>query len=378
MIILGTLNDTEWFYSCNGEFIEGGVLSAKQGESFRDGVLKNNISYVYCTSGETKYIEIINCENRDSPHKIGRFDLQTNDSVWDMDVDQNTLYLLTSYRGANLTFYIIDVTDPANPSFTGKYEEADNDAFLKGFAVYSNYCYMFTDKGFKILNLVIKSAPVLVSTSSLDGYFIEESGGKLYLYCSIVEGYSISSELRVYSLINKENPVYLGKLGSYDFEHLGMAVQDKYVYTFGSSSIKVGDFTNPNNPSKTDNYNYPEAFLDFDPTGIVRAIATTENCLIASGEALFEFNTEKPGQIKRTKKLEFGDYYCQYLGAENDLIVSVSTSYLHVFTLEPSPAISKATIIGLSITGGVMLLVSIVIVIRKQKAHRKKEIEEIL
>jgi len=371
VIILGTINDNGWVNLCEGKFIEEGELTSNQGETFRNGVLANNYSYVYVQTDSEKYIEVINCKNRGNPQRIERIYLNSNDSIWDMGVDGKTLYILADNRQDEMTFYIIDITDPTNLALTGKYNETNNQVFLRDFAVYGNYCYILTENGMKIIDIADKSNPVLVNTKSIDGLDIHESEGRLYIDCYIEEGYITTGVLRVYSLNNPEQPLLLGELGSENYERIGMVVNGKYVYSFGGSKIKVGDFTDPYHPKKTDTYNYPEAFLDFDPSGIIREVAVTGNYLIASGEALFEFNLEKPGKIKRRSKQVFGEYYCQYLGAEKDLIVSISSSYLHIFTLQAEPAESYGKIIGFSISGVIVLGVIIFTFAKKRKKGKE-------
>ncbi|MEK7813098.1 MAG: hypothetical protein AAB296_04995, partial [Candidatus Desantisbacteria bacterium] len=136
---------------------------------------------------------------------------------------------------------IIDVTNPASPTLTGKYKTTSTcrDTYVVG-----NYAYVASGVGgMVILDVSNVSSPVLVSKIAIDGFCHDVAVSGNYAYLAAAQG-----GLQVIDISKPQTPKKLGKYTTTGIVR-GVCVRDSYAFVAnGSYGLTIIDVSNPYGP----------------------------------------------------------------------------------------------------------------------------------
>ncbi len=177
-------------------------------------------------------------------------------SVW---VEGNYVYLATENNGANVDFYIYDISTPTVPTYLGS---LDTHSDIHDVLIYGNYAYVATKANsdeLMVIDISTKTSPVVVgnynASGSADGTFLAREGTTIYL------GRKQSSDPELYAL-DISDPLHPTELGSVHYgSTLSELVADaSIVYaatSSGSEELAVFDVSDPAMMSQIGALNLP-------------------------------------------------------------------------------------------------------------------------
>lgn len=363
LIIITIIGEFNCVSSCQGAFDVEGTLQVVEGESFQQIIAQEDQAYLNVRNSTNEYIEIINISHRTNPERIGRFTFQPISFVKKMRIRDNILYTLISRQIGTTTRYncsltLINITKPSSLTLIGEYTET-NTSIPNDFVLYQNYCYICTMAYLKILDLTNKTDIKLVTEWQISSNFMEESEGVLYLF---------SDKLQAYDLTNPEQPAILGELNDSRIINMGMInkamdVKGKYVYTV-YSGLLVTDFNDPITPLVIDEYAFPKRDLD---TNLIEAIVISGEYLFTCGADSYVFSIKSPSNIRRIAKSEVDGIS---IWADGEVILITSWNDLHILSFHDQTKL----IVGLSVSGGILLVISLstIILFQFKKQKMKK------
>jgi hypothetical protein len=153
--------------------------------------------------------------------------------------------------GNSYGFKVIDVSNPLNPVYTGKFNI--NNASCKGISVSGNYVYVcFYSQGFKVVDVSNPQQPVLAGSVNLSGGFQAVEACAVGNYAYVTDN---ASRLHVVDCTNPNSPL---DIGSCALPANGTDVQyisGNYVYVAcGAQGLRVVDISNPNAPVVVGSY----------------------------------------------------------------------------------------------------------------------------
>jgi hypothetical protein len=153
-------------------------------------------------------------------------------------IHNNNAYL----TGCDRTLLVLNVTNPAAPTFRAQLNNFDADYDT---AFFGNFAYCAGFDGLKIVNIANPSAPSLVSTYAFGGgvYSVEIQGSLAFVG-------TFSFGLWILDLSNPTSPQLIGQ---YDTPGrgacYGMQVNGPTVYLARNSGLEIYDVSNPSNPT---------------------------------------------------------------------------------------------------------------------------------
>ena len=259
------------------------------------------------------------------------------------------------------SFFLLNITNPIAPWLISEYRE-ENVSIPWDFALYKNHAFLSCYDRLKIIDFSNKSTPILVAEFSIPSHFVEVSENILYL---------LNEKIQAYNLTNPKQPALIGEYNDLGVNPMGIKVKEKFVYVVYSwDGLQVISFENFTNPSIADKYNFPKR--DFDPGGIIEDIAISGENLFTTGPNLFSFDIKNPHSINRKNRVEI-EGRGMTLYVDEETIFVTTWNNVQIFTYHEQ---ATELIIGLSISGGIYLVTSLIVifivVLRKQKKKRAK------
>lgn len=165
-------------------------------------------------------------------------------SVW---VDGHYVYMATENNGANVDFFIYDISTPINPTYLGS---LDTHSDINDVLVYGNYAYIATkdnSEEFMVIDISTKTSPVKIASynasGSADGKSLTRVGNTIFLG----RLQSSAPELYAIDISNPVSPISLGS-AEYDSDLRKLVSDSSNVYaatSSGSEELAVFDALNP-------------------------------------------------------------------------------------------------------------------------------------
>lgn len=158
----------------------------------------------------------------------------------------NLVYLTADHFG----LYVIDISNPAQPSLKGSYKIP---GFSYGLAVAGSHVYLAnSDSGFHILDLGEPASPRLAGTLKLEGepWSVAVEGNYAFVACG-------AGGLQVVDISRSSAPRVVGSCAVEDFAN-GLVLMDHYAFVSDAGSgVKKIEIRNPSSPRLTASYDTP-------------------------------------------------------------------------------------------------------------------------
>lgn len=153
--------------------------------------------YIYiATLDADKELQIINVTNPASMSASGTYDLPGSLKGTDVHVRGTRAFISTQNNGSGSEFFIIDVTDPDNPSHLGHY---DVDETIHSFSIVGPYIMMgtnFLDEELLVLDVTDPTSILFIIGFDVNGYILGMSAN-----CSVIYAAS-SSNLEEFFIVS--------------------------------------------------------------------------------------------------------------------------------------------------------------------------------
>lgn len=231
-------------------------------------------NYVYAANQNTSaQLQVINVSNINSPSLINSFKLPGVSGSGAVGNNifyySNKIYIGTK-KATGPEFFIIDVSDPANPLFLGSKEINDdvNRIYIKG-----NFAYLAVpdEEELKIFDVsdpqnIIQTGAYNALGETEDGKTIFIVGNNLYLGRLVGGNHANHHEFYILDIASSSNIL---SLGSKDIaaDVNGIVTRDNIAFLGTSDSNKefqVFDVSNPNNITLISSFNFPQVASGVD------------------------------------------------------------------------------------------------------------------
>lgn len=274
--------------------------------------------YLAVDLGYKRLVRIIDVQQPESPVVVGSYDLEDAEHLVDFKISENIAYMLTElgiFSPFRCSVALLNITDPTNPVRVGSSALENVRTYQVSFSdricIYKNYTYVSSNE-LLIFDCSNRTLPVKVAnyTSSLGDLHVKNDC--LYL---------VSTDVKIYSLADPVNPVFLGAVNSTKHPTTGSGVYGNYVISaFQESGIQVYDCTDPTQPTICDDYDFPNWE---DPVeGIIQDLDIVGDRLFAGGGKLYVFDISIPQNLKRIARINFGD--------QNISRITVANNYMYL------------------------------------------------
>ncbi|MBI5220619.1 MAG: hypothetical protein HY978_02140 [Candidatus Liptonbacteria bacterium] len=231
-------------------------------------------SYAYVANNSTSaQLQIISIVNPASPSLIKSFQLPgvsgsgaIGNAIFYAD---NKVYIGTK-KATGPEFFVVDVSDPANPAFLGSREMG---ADVNGIEVVGTLAYVANsdEEELKVLNVANPASIVPYGEfdpagDSEDGKRVSVVGSKLYLARLVGGNHEDHHEFHIVNIADPAHPV---DLGSQDIaaDVNGLVVRD-YLAFLGTSDtneeFQVWNISDPADISLWSSFNFPQVVTDLD------------------------------------------------------------------------------------------------------------------
>lgn len=133
----------------------------------KKGSIKIMDNYVYLGGGSND-ISVINVTDPSAPELVGSYNSDDIDTVNDMDILSNYIYLMTEKMDADdehstQSMKIFNIFEPTSPVLVSTYDFDDSGYRV---SVYGDYAYVIGDPDIQILNIADPTAPSLLLTKN--------------------------------------------------------------------------------------------------------------------------------------------------------------------------------------------------------------------
>ncbi|HUU78812.1 MAG TPA: hypothetical protein VMX55_10730 [candidate division Zixibacteria bacterium] len=380
MLLFITTSEFSSISSCQGVLIEEGLVPLEEKEFCHQIVAQDEFVYLFVMNytyneedhlyqKDYSYLDIVNVSQLNNTQRMGRYYLTKGETLHEIVIQENTAFLLSSiFRGENYryntTVTLLNVINPSLPSLISEYRE-DNTSSVYDLACYQNYVYISSHSVLKIIDFTNISEPTLVTESPLPAgtweNYVEISEGNLYL-CN-------NRTLQVYNLTNPKQPILVGEYPNLETDPLGMEVIGKQVYiTYRASGFLMVDFSDAANPSLKAEYHFPKRHID--PGGTIEDFVIAGETIFTCAQYLFTLSI-KHSQFIRLKSFTHIQGWGEKLCANEEAIFVSTGDKVIIFTYQYQPT---KLIIGLSVSGGIILVttLSIIVILQYKKQKKKK------
>lgn len=209
--------------------------------------VSGNYAYI-ASASNTQELTILNVSNPATPTFIGAYNTATGADALSVYVVGTNAYLVTDNNntGVGLEFYVVNITNPASPTLVGglNLNAAASDIFVLG-----NYAYIASTNNsqeLQVVNITNPVAPTLAGSSN-----ISSNSDATSIFVVNTTAYLTTNQLNI---LNVSNPASVTIVGSSNpgGTPLGVFVSGNYAFLANSqnnSEFKVINITNPASPS---------------------------------------------------------------------------------------------------------------------------------
>jgi type II secretory pathway pseudopilin PulG len=179
--------------------------------------------YAYiATEDSDKELQIVEITNPTSLTIVGQYDLPDSLDATDVFVRGNRAYVSTKENSSGSEFFVLDISDPENPSYLGEYEVGET---VHSFSIVGPYALLGTNLSNQELKVIDISFPVTiteVSSFDLDGYVLGMSAN-----CSII--YAATS--------NDQGEFFIISTEVVDCDYADFGTLESSTYDTGSDQV---------------------------------------------------------------------------------------------------------------------------------------------
>ncbi|NHJ84334.1 MAG: hypothetical protein FK734_02655 [Asgard group archaeon] len=327
--------------------------------------IQNDLLYVSLINytegvGYSNIIQIIDVHQPESPIVTERYKLLGGEYLIDFKIVGNIAYMLTElailspYRGS---VGLLNISDPANPIRLGGSELFSLTTYRVNFTdrmcVYNNYIYV-SSNDLHVFDCYNSSLPVKVASypSSFCDLHIKDD----FLYL-------VSNGIKIFSLTNPVNPIFLGEVNSIKNDSVRSVVYDHYVINaFRDSGLEVYDCSDTYHPTICGNYDFPRWRLYLK--GEIQDIAIINDRLFAGGSEINIFDLTKPQNLKWISWLSFENQNINQIIVTNNYLYLSDYNNINIYSYIEN-SLGRNIGIGFGIT--VIVIGASLIWIRRRK-----------
>lgn len=215
-------------------------------------------NYVYVmgwTATTAGIISIFDIGNPAFPSQVGMYDDSANFSPsmpFELVGSGNHLFFTGTKTGSGNSygFKIIDVSNPYNPVYTGKFNISNGVA--KGISISGNYAYVcYQSLGLRVVDISNLNSPVQVGSVNL-------TGGFQAMEVFVLGNYAyVTDNAGKFHIVDVSNPALPVDVGSVQMSANGsdIFVSGNYAYVAkGAQGLQIIDISNPVSPSLLGSY----------------------------------------------------------------------------------------------------------------------------
>jgi len=335
-------------------------------------VLQDDLLYLFVSNSTqegsfTDSIRIIDVQQPEKPDVVGKYDLDKDDWVVDFKIKDNIAYILKqiSFSGGeiNWTLTLLNITNPSNLVELGTSAVETTISFVFGLGSWclvnhENYTYVSTDFELIIFNTSNPSLPKKVANYT-------STGGELHINNDYL--YLVSSGVKIYSLVNPINPLFLGDVNTTKHIVAGSVLYGNYIINgFWYYGIQIYNCTDPYHPTICWNFDFPDK--EFFPEGTIHDVEIIGHKLFTGANRLNIFDLSDLQKVKRIARLRIGDKYIDRLVVSEDYIYLTAWGRFKIYSYKENKLLRN---IGIGISVGVSIVIVASLLIRKKIIQKK-------
>ena len=328
---------------------------------FQNGLLYLGVMNYSDADRYSRIIQIIDVQQPENPLVIGSYELEIGKWLVDFKINENIGYMLTEIAGLlspyRFSIALLNITDPTNPVRLGSSALVNVRTFrvniTNRIGIYKNYTYVSSNE-LLIYDCSNRNLPVKVAS-------YPSSVGDLHVKNDFL--YLVSNDVKIYSLADPVNPLFLGAVDSTKLPITGSGVYGNYVISaFQDSGIQVYDCTNPMQPTICGDYNFPNWQLFIE--GNIHDMSIVGDRLFTGGKELYVFDISKPQKPKKIARVNIGDQNISRITVANNYMYLTFPSNFKVYSFVEN---SLGRNFGLGIGIGLPIVIGVSLLIRRKR-----------
>jgi hypothetical protein len=223
-----------------------------------------NLAYI----GDGNSLQIIDISNPAFPTFKGSYDTAASgySPTYNLQIVGNLAYVIAS------GLEIIDISNPASPTFKGSY----NDAYAFDVKIVSNLAYVTTASGLEIIDISNPVSPTFIGSFATNHnggtpYDVEIVGNLAYLT-------DHSAGLKIVDISDPAQPTFKG---SYDTpgDSWDLQIVGNFAYIADFHSLQIIDISNPTSPTFKGSYDTPGTAVGVQIVGNLAYVADGDSGL---------------------------------------------------------------------------------------------------
>ena len=155
------------------------------------------------------------------------------------------------------------------------------------------------------------------------------TGGKLHVKNDYL--YLVWNGVKIYSLADPVNPLFLGEVKSTKYPTTGSEMYGNYIFNaFLDSGIQVYNCTNPIQPTICGEYNFTDGELSIE--GTIQDMAIVGDRLFTVGRKLYVFDISNPKILNRIARKNIGNQNIGRITAANNYMYLTIDSNIRIYS----------------------------------------------
>ncbi|MHA1738488.1 MAG: LVIVD repeat-containing protein [Candidatus Heimdallarchaeota archaeon] len=334
-------------------------------------ILQDDLLYLFVSNSTQEgsfpeSIRIIDVQQPENPDVVGKYDLDEDYWVVDFKIKDNIAYILKRIYfsgGINWTITLLNITNPSNPIELGVSAVETATSYIVGLdswclASHENYTYVNTDFELIIFNTSNPTLPEKVANYT-------SSGGELHINNDYL--YLVSSGVKIYSLAEPINPLFLGEINTTKNIVAKSDLYGNYIINaFWYYGIQIYNCTDPYHPTICWDFDFPDR--EFFPEGTIHDVEIIGDKLFTGANRLNVFDLSDLQKVKRITRLRIGDKYIDRLVVSEDYIYITAWGKFKIYSYKENKLLRN---LGIGISVGVSVVIVASLLIRKKIIQKK-------
>ncbi|MDO8617686.1 MAG: hypothetical protein Q7N87_02235 [Candidatus Uhrbacteria bacterium] len=233
--------------------IEKGSLNT--GPGLQAVAISGNYAYV-ANSDKTAQLQIIDISNPSAPQLVSSLRLTGNDEEGLSVAASGTTAYIGTFQASGPEFFVVDASDPVNPSLKGSIEVGED---VGDITIFQNRLFLATAKDsgeLMVMNVNDPLFPALTATIDIlgdsengTGIYVNVQDHHAYITRTVGGNHLTHHELAIYDVSNPDAPIFLGSRNFADDVNTVFAADNLVFSGTGNSNeeFQIFDVTDPAN-----------------------------------------------------------------------------------------------------------------------------------